>query len=67
MKAIGLGCVMLCVLAVAGVASAEDYEPGLAAHYYKDATNWFGLWPSDTDAPRSGAPVGILWPKSTCG
>ncbi len=51
MKALGIAGVVCCVLAVAGIALAEDFEPGLAAHYYKDATNWFGLWPSDTDAP----------------
>ena len=42
---------MLCVLAATAVAQAAEYEPGVAAHYYKDATNWNGLWPSDTDAP----------------
>jgi hypothetical protein len=41
-----------CVLLV-GVASAEEYEAGLAAHYYKDATNWNGLWPDDTDTPMT--------------
>jgi hypothetical protein len=51
MKIFRLGCVVLCVLAVTAVAQAEDYEPGLAGHYYKDVTNWNGLWPSDTDAP----------------
>ena len=51
MKMLRLGCVVLCVLVTATVVQAADYEPGLAAHYYKDATNWNGLWPSDTDAP----------------
>jgi len=39
MRVIGLGCVVLCVLAVAGIALAEDFEPGLAAHYYES-----GVW-----------------------
>ncbi|MFH1730679.1 MAG: hypothetical protein ABIF82_03380 [Planctomycetota bacterium] len=51
MRTLRLGCVALCVLAVSGITLAEDYEDGLAAHYYKDATNWNGLWPSDADAP----------------
>ena len=51
MKAIGLVGVVCCVLALSAAAFGEDYEGGLAAHYYKDVTNWNGLWPSDTDAP----------------
>ncbi len=47
--------VLLCAVVGAVVlsltASAGEYMPGLAAHYYKDATNWNGLWPDDTDAP----------------
>jgi hypothetical protein len=42
--------VLVCVLVVSA-ASAEEFKPGLAAHYYKDADNWDGLWPDDTDAP----------------
>ena len=44
--------VALCLIAFVGSVRAEDvYKPGLAAHYYKDATNWGGLWPDDTDKP----------------
>ena len=42
---------VLCCVFVASAARAGEYTPGLAAHYYKDATNWNGLWPDDTDAP----------------
>jgi hypothetical protein len=34
-------------------ANAADFEAGLAAHYYKDATHWNGLWPDDTDTPMT--------------
>ncbi|MFO7899103.1 MAG: PA14 domain-containing protein [Planctomycetota bacterium] len=43
--------VLACALGVSGTVWADEYEPGLAAHYYKDATNWNGLWPDDTDTP----------------
>lgn len=43
--------VLCCVFALIAAAHAAEYQPGLAAHYYKDATNWNGLWPEDTDAP----------------
>jgi hypothetical protein len=39
------------VAALSGAAPAAEYQPGLAAHYYKDLPNWDGLWPSDTDTP----------------
>jgi hypothetical protein len=45
----GAGLV-LCVC-LATVAWAEEFEAGLAGHYYKDATYWNGLWPDDTDTP----------------
>jgi len=45
-------CVLACALLFSAAAFAEEeYTAGLAAHYYKDATNWNGLWPDDTDAP----------------
>lgn len=46
--------VALCVVCLSGVVRGEDeYKAGLAGHYYKDATNWNGLWPDDTDTPLS--------------
>ena len=46
-----MACLLCCTLLAAVPAGAEDFKPGLAAHYYKDATNWNGLWPDDTDSP----------------
>lgn len=31
--------------------AAEEYKNGLAAHYYKDATNWNGMWPEGSSTP----------------
>ncbi len=44
-------CLAFCVISLAVPADAREFLPGLAGHYYKDATNWNGLWPDDTDAP----------------
>jgi len=54
MKTMSRGlCLACCALLLAAAANAEDpeYKTGLAAHYYKDATEWNGLWPDDTDTP----------------
>ena len=40
-----------CIAFASTAAVAADYLPGLAGHYYKDADNWNGLWPDDTDMP----------------
>jgi len=44
-------CVLGCVAFLAAAADAEEYQAGLAGHYYKDVTEWNGLWPDDTDTP----------------
>jgi PA14 domain-containing protein len=51
MKTLCVAFCALCCMLVATSASAEEFSAGLAAHYYKDATNWNGLWPDDTDTP----------------
>ncbi len=55
-----LGCIL--VLSAGASAAAEEYKAGLAAHYYKDATNWNGLWPDDTDTPLAD-PVACTFTK----
>lgn len=52
MKSLTIAAAALCCMLAASLAAdAADYQAGLAGHYYKDVTNWNGLWPDDTDTP----------------